>query len=245
MRRLGISYIIAGEKEIDFNYLVKELKNSFNIKVLSVQGGGIINWSFINAGLVDELSILHVGVADGSSDTATLFEKSTYSDSTKPVEFELKSYEKINDNELWLKYTPKKAKSTDPARPYLGPFEIGAKNDAYAQFFTGQSYLQALSNEGAAVFNVTFEPGCRNKWHIHHNQIQILLCTSGYGWYQEEGKPAQALKPGDVVNIPPNVKHWHGARKETWFSHISIQPFAENSSCDWLEPVSDEHYNKL
>jgi alkylhydroperoxidase/carboxymuconolactone decarboxylase family protein YurZ/quercetin dioxygenase-like cupin family protein len=127
-------------------------------------------------------------------------------------------------------------------------FPIGAPNAAYAKYFIGQSYLAPLSTEQIGIHNVTFEPACRNNWHIHHADKgggQILVCISGYGWYQEEGKPAQALQPGDVVNIKPGVKHWHGARKDSWFSHLSIGVPGENVSNEWLEPVDDKTYSSL
>lgn len=124
-------------------------------------------------------------------------------------------------------------------------FPLGEKNDAFAQYFIGRSYLKPLTSEGVFIANVTFEPGCRNNWHIHRKSGQILLCTAGYGWYQEEGKPAQALKPGDVVNIPKDVKHWHGASKNSWFSHLSLSLPVEGASTEWLEPVNDEVYLKL
>lgn len=124
-------------------------------------------------------------------------------------------------------------------------FPLGDKNDAYAPYFSGQSYLAVLSTEGVFSANVTFEPRCRNNWHIHHKGGQILFCTAGLGWYQEKGKPVQALKPGDVVNIPAGVTHWHGARKDGWFSHISLNVPAEGAYNEWLEPVSDEEYNRL
>jgi len=124
-------------------------------------------------------------------------------------------------------------------------FPLGEKNEAYAQYFVGQSYLAPLTSDGVSTNNVTFEPGCRNNWHIHHKGGQILLCTAGTGWFQEEGKPAQVLKPGDVVNIAPGVKHWHGASKDSWFSHVAIAVPAEGASNEWLEPVSDEDYSKL
>ncbi len=126
-----------------------------------------------------------------------------------------------------------------------GVFSLGEKNVAYAQYFVGQSYLQPLTTEGLNIANVTFEPGCRNNWHIHHKGGQILLVTSGRGYYQEWGKPAQELKPGDVVNIPPEVKHWHGAAPTSWFAHVAIAVPAEGASNQWLEPVSPEDYNKL
>lgn len=126
-----------------------------------------------------------------------------------------------------------------------GAFLLGSKNDAYAKYFKGQSYLQPLTTEGVNSANVTFEPGCRNNWHIHHKGGQILLVTSGRGYYQEWGNPAQELKTGDVVNIPAGVKHWHGAAKDSWFSHIAIAVPAEGATTEWLEEVSDEEYNKL
>ena len=124
-------------------------------------------------------------------------------------------------------------------------FPIGAPNDAFAKYFIGQSYLAPLSTEQVGVYNVTFEPGCRNNWHVHHKGGQILLVTAGRGWYQAYGEPPRALKPGDVVNIPPEVKHWHGAAKDSSFAHIAIEVPAEGSSNEWLEPVSDEDYAKL
>ena len=117
-------------------------------------------------------------------------------------------------------------------------FPVGEENTAFAQYFIGQSYLQPLA-ESLPVSNVTFEPG------IHHKGGEILLVTDGRGWYQEWGKPARELKPGDTVDIPPEVKHWHGAAKDSWFAHIAISVPAEGASNEWLEPVSDEEYNKL
>ncbi len=126
-------------------------------------------------------------------------------------------------------------------------FGIGEKNP-FGQYFKGQSYLNMISIEGIAVGNVTFEPGCRNNWHIHHADKgggQILLCTGGNGWYQEWGKDAQPLKAGDVVHIPAGVKHWHGAAKDSWFVHLSLEVPGENASNEWLEPVSDNDYINL
>ena len=124
-------------------------------------------------------------------------------------------------------------------------FPIGQENTAYAQYFIGQSYLCPLTHGGVNVANVTFEPGCRNNWHIHHKGGQILLVTAGRGWYQEWGSPARALRPGDVVNIPPEVKHWHGAAKDSWFAHLAIEVPAEGGSNEWLEPVDGEQYAAL
>lgn len=124
-------------------------------------------------------------------------------------------------------------------------FPLGEKNDANAQYFIGQSYLAVLTKDNVTSYNVTFEPGCRNNWHIHHKGGQVLYCTAGNGWYQEEGKPARALHPGDVVNIPAGVKHWHGAAKDSWFAHIALMVPAEGATHEWLNPVTDEEYNKL
>lgn len=129
-------------------------------------------------------------------------------------------------------------------------FGLGRENSAYAKYFIGTSYLNALTSPADGVFmaNVTFEPACRNNWHIHHADKgggQILLCVAGEGWYQEWGKPARALKPGDVVVVPPEVKHWHGAAKNSWFSHIAAEVPGENTSNEWLEEVTDEQYNNL
>ena len=127
-------------------------------------------------------------------------------------------------------------------------FPRGGENTAYAQYFTGTSYLNMLSTEQLSIGNVTFEPGCRNNWHIHHAKQgggQILLVTGGRGWYQEWGSPARELLPGDVVNIPPEVKHWHGAAKDSWFAHLAVEVPGEGARNEWLEPVGDEEYNKL
>ena len=127
-------------------------------------------------------------------------------------------------------------------------FPIGAPNDGFKRYFSGKSYLAPLSKEQVGIFNVTFEPGCRNNWHVHHATKgggQILVCVAGRGWYQEWGKEAIALKPGDVVNIPAGVKHWHGAAKDSWFSHLAVEVPGEGGSNEWLEPVASEAYNKL
>ena len=126
-------------------------------------------------------------------------------------------------------------------------FPIGEENP-YGQFFVGQSYLAPVSTQQVPVFNVTFEPGCRNNWHVHRAASgggQMLICVGGRGWYQEWGKEAVEMTPGTVVNIPANVKHWHGAAADSWFSHLAIEVGGENASNEWLEPVSDEEYDKL
>lgn len=130
-------------------------------------------------------------------------------------------------------------------------FGKGFPNDAYAQYFTGNSFLNPLTNpQECPVFlaNVTFEPECRNNWHIHHADKgggQLLICTAGEGWYQEEGKAAVSLIPGTVITIPPEVKHWHGAKADSWFSHIAVEVPGENTSNEWCGPVSDDEYAKL
>ena len=144
-----------------------------------------------------------------------------------------------------MKYTKKTAFEAADA------FGIGAPNDAYAQYFIGQSFLKPLTEpEKAPVFlaNVTFEPGCRNNWHIHHATKgggQLLICTAGEGWYREENKPPVSLHAGMVITIEPEVKHWHGAKKDSWFSHIAAELPGESCENQWCEPVSDEEYNSL
>lgn len=130
-------------------------------------------------------------------------------------------------------------------------FGKGSLNEAFSRYFTGNSYLNPLTNpKETSVFlaNITFEPGCRNHWHIHHARSgggQLLICTAGEGWYQEEGKPPVSLTAGTVITIPPEVKHWHGAKKNSWFSHIAVEVPGEEASNEWLEPVNDETYLRL
>ena len=124
-------------------------------------------------------------------------------------------------------------------------FPIGAPNDAFAKYFVGQSYLAPLSTAQVGIYNVTFEPGCRNNWHIHHAKSgggQILVCVAGCGYYQEWGKPAQELRPGSVVNIPVGVKHWHGAAPDSWFSHLAVEVPGDETSNEWLEAVDSTTY---
>lgn len=137
------------------------------------------------------------------------------------------------------------------AEKHGGMFGMGEPNTAFAQYFIGNSYLKPLTNPAESnlfIANVTFEPGCRNNWHIHKAEKgggQILICVEGEGWYQEYGKKARSLKEGDVVSIPPNVKHWHGAKADSWFSHIAIEVPGENTSNEWCEQVDDEEYSSL
>ena len=129
-------------------------------------------------------------------------------------------------------------------------FGMGEENTAFARYFIGKSYLNSLTDKDKTVFlaNVTFEPGCRNNWHIHHAKSgggQLLICTAGEGYYQEEGKEAVSLTPGTVITIPANVKHWHGAKADSWFSHIAAEVPGEECHTEWCEPVTDEEYEKL
>lgn len=126
-----------------------------------------------------------------------------------------------------------------------GVFPLGDKNDAYAQYFIGQSYLRMLTTEGVQIGNVTFEPGCRNNWHVHNGGGQILLVTAGRGWYQEWGQPARELRAGDVVEIPAGVKHWHGAARDSWFAHLAVAVPSDDGTTTWMEPVDDAQYSAL
>lgn len=130
-------------------------------------------------------------------------------------------------------------------------FGKGQPNNKFAQYFIGNSFLNPLTVPGQcpiSLVNVTFEPGCRNNWHIHHAKKgggQILICTAGEGWYQEEGKKAISLVPGTIITIPAEVKHWHGAKADSWFSHISLEVPGEETSNEWCEPVEDKEYENL
>ena len=141
--------------------------------------------------------------------------------------------------------------ATEEAFVAANAFGKGAANTAYAQYFVGNSYLNPLTDPQVTALhlsNVTFEPGCRNNWHIHHATKgggQLLICTAGEGWYQEEGKPAVEILPGTVIHIPANVKHWHGAASDGWFAHLAFEVPGEDTSNEWLEPVTDEEYDKL
>ena len=145
--------------------------------------------------------------------------------------------------EVWEEETYAEDAKTTHANSMI--FPIGQPNDAFAKYFIGQSYLAPISTEQVGIYNVTFEPGCRNNWHIHHAKNgggQILICVSGQGFYQEWGKRAKKLFPGDVVNIPAGVKHWHGAAPYSWFSHLSVEVPSEEGFNEWLEPVNEDEY---
>ncbi len=142
------------------------------------------------------------------------------------------------------------AQSTEAGTTHGGIFGMGEPNVNYAKYFIGNSYLKPLTKQDdyLGIANVTFEPGCRNNWHIHHSTKgggQVLICIEGEGIYQEEGKQPRYLKPGDIVEIPANKKHWHGATKDSWFSHLAIECPGDNLSNEWCEPVTEEEYNKL
>lgn len=147
--------------------------------------------------------------------------------------------------EVWGEDEQVGATSVDEPQGLSEIFPMGEPNDAYAQYFIGRSWLAPLGDPQLGAANVTFEPGCRNNWHVHHKGGQVLICVAGRGWYQEWGKPAQELHPGDVVSIPPEVKHWHGAARDSWFQHIALAVPAEGASAEWLEPVTDEAYAQL
>ena len=156
----------------------------------------------------------------------------------------------LNDDVLFGEVWNEEIEETSEKDKYQNTifFPIGEPNDGYAQYFSGQSYLAPLSTEQVTFFNVTFEPGCRNNWHIHHAKSgggQILVCVGGRGYYQEWGKDAVEMTPGSVINIPAGVKHWHGAAPDSWFSHIAIEVSGEETGNEWCEPVADEIYNKL
>lgn len=148
--------------------------------------------------------------------------------------------------DVWTEESPARDERTTHEKNML--FPIGEPNSGFAQYFTGQSYLAPLSTEQVGIFNVTFEPGCRNNWHIHHAVSgggQILICVGGRGYYQEWGKKAQVLNPGDVINIPAGVKHWHGAAPDSWFSHLAVEVSGVEVSNEWLEAVDDDSYARL
>ena len=147
--------------------------------------------------------------------------------------------------EVWAEDAAEDAKAKHQSEMV---FPIGAPNDGFAPYFSGKSYLAPLSTAQVGIYNVTFEPGCRNNWHIHHaakSGGQILVCVAGRGYYQEWGKEPQELHPGDVVNIPPEVKHWHGAAPDCWFSHLAVEVPGESTSNEWCEPVPEETYKEL
>ncbi len=150
--------------------------------------------------------------------------------------------------EVWADDTSDQADSARAAFQREMIFPIGEPNTAYAKYFTGNSYISRVSTSQVPIANVTFEPGCRNNWHIHHATKgggQMLIGVAGRGWYQEEGKAAVEILPGTVIHIPAGVKHWHGAQSDSWFAHLAFEVEGENTSNEWLEPVSAEEYDAL
>ena len=147
---------------------------------------------------------------------------------------------------IWTEDVPSDASAKEAYQASI-IFPIGQDNSAYEKYFVGQSYLAPISNGAFPIFNVTFEPGCRNHWHNHRATKgggQVLICVGGEGYYQEWGKDAVKLQPGDTVTIPANTKHWHGASKDSWFSHLAFEIPGENTSTEWNDPVSEEDYLK-
>ncbi|MEK6311637.1 MAG: cupin domain-containing protein [Curtobacterium sp.] len=139
--------------------------------------------------------------------------------------------------------------SAAPDREFRQPFPTGEPNDAFAQYFTGRSFNAPVVDGGVPVNNITFEPGCRNDWHVHHGQDgggdQVLICTAGSGWYQAEGSDRVSLTPGTAVRVPAGTKHWHGAKADSWFSHLAFITPGEGVRNEWLERVTDEEYGAL
>ena len=131
------------------------------------------------------------------------------------------------------------------AHEFDQPFPTGAPNDAFAQYFSGRSFNAPVVGGDVPVNNITFEPGCRNNWHIHHGGDQVLICTAGSGWYQADGEEPISLIPGAAVHVPSGTKHWHGAKADSWFSHLAFITPGENVTNEWLEPVTDEVYDAL
>ena len=148
--------------------------------------------------------------------------------------------------EVWNDKTPAATDKDNYAKTIM--FPVGEPNNAYAKYFIGQSYISPVSTKQVKIYNVTFEPKCRNNWHVHKSKSgggQMLIAVGGRGYYQEWGKEPTEMKPGDVINIPANVKHWHGAAPDSWFSHLAVEIDGIETSNEWLEPVSDDVYNNL
>ena len=232
------------------------IAEQFGVERMAVVGGGHINAGFLAAGLLDEVSVLIGAGIDGRGGMPAVFDGLPME---RPVtELKLNSVRQYGSGAVWLRYAVKKLNTEGNSIKYQNQdacekanmFGTGTPNTAYAQYFIGNSFLNPLTDPKGSLFaaNVTFEPGCRNNWHIHHAEKgggQLLLCTAGEGWYQEAGKPAVSLTPGSVVMIPAEVKHWHGAKKDSWFSHIAVEVPGEGCRNEWCEPVTDEKYEKL
>ena len=252
----NISWIACGETKIDLPRACEILAEQFGVERMAVVGGGHINAGFLAADLLDEVSVLIGAGIDGRGGMPAVFDGLPME---RPVtELKLNSVRQYGSGAVWLRYAVKKLNTEGNSIKYQNQdafeksnmFGTGTSNTAYAQYFIGNSFLNPLTDPKGGLFaaNVTFEPGCRNNWHIHHAEKgggQLLLCTAGEGWYQEAGKPAVSLTPGSVVMIPAEVKHWHGAKKDSWFSHIAVEVPGEGCRNEWCEPVTDEKYEKL
>ena len=252
----NISWIACGETKIDLPRACEILAEQFGVERMAVVGGGHINAGFLAADLLDEVSVLIGAGIDGRGGMPAVFDGLPME---RPVtELKLNSVRQYGSGAVWLRYAVKKLNTEGNSIKYQNQdafekanmFGTGTPNTAYAQYFIGNSFLNPLTDPKGSLFaaNVTFEPGCRNNWHIHHAEKgggQLLLCTAGEGWYQEAGKPAVSLTTGSVVMIPAEVKHWHGAKKDSWFSHIAVEVPGEGCRNEWCEPVTDEKYEKL
>lgn len=252
-----ISWIACGKEHVDLKRACEILAAEFGVKRAAAVGGGHINAGFLAAGLLDEVSILIGAGIDGRggmqsvvrrpADGARRHAAQAHERAAVRQRRGLAALQcgKVKQRRLFnMKYENKEAFEQ------VNMFGTGTPNTAYSKFFIGDSFLNPLTDPKGSLFaaNVTFEPACRNNWHIHHATSgggQLLLCTAGEGWYQEEGKDAVSLHEGGVIMIPANVKHWHGAKKDSWFSHIAVEVPGKNCRNEWCEPVSDEEYNKL
>ena len=201
--------------------------------------------SLISQGITDNSLVFHLQSAKKNGITVRRLLKSSPISDSMPVGPK-RGQRLIWSKGVWAEDTA--GEDTKAAFQREMIFPIGEPNTAYAQYFIGNSYLAPVSREQVSVSNVTFEPRCRNNWHIHRATKgggQMLIGVAGRGWYQEEGKPAVEILPGTVIHIPANVKHWHGAASDGWFAHLAFEVPGEDTSNEWLEPVTDEEYDKL
>lgn len=252
-----ISWIACGKEHVDLKRACEILAAEFDVKRAAAVGGGHINAGFLAAGLLERgqhsdrrrhrRPRRHAERVRRPADGARRHAAQAHERAAVRQRRGLAALQcgKVKQRRLFnMKYENKEAFEQ------VNMFGTGTPNTAYAKFFIGDSFLNPLTDPKGSLFaaNVTFEPACRNNWHIHHATSgggQLLLCTAGEGWYQEEGKDAVSLHEGSVIMIPANVKHWHGAKKDSWFSHIAVEVPGENCRNKWCEPVSDEEYNKL
>ena len=246
----NISWIACGETKIDLPRACEILAEQFGVERMAVVGGGHINAGSLAADLLDEVSVLIGAGIDGRGGMPAVFDGLPGAEAQFcPAVRQRRRLAALRREEINTEGNSMKYQNQD-AFEKANMFGTGTPNTAYAQYFIGNSFLNPLTDPKGGLFaaNVTFEPGCRNNWHIHHAEKgggQLLLCTAGEGWYQEAGKPAVSLTPGSVVMIPAEVKHWHGAKKDSWFSHIAVEVPGEGCRNEWCEPVTDEKYEKL